>query len=708
MRIVLLIFFFFALNLFIPSKLEAAVVDSLIQELESNIINENPKMLLENHNRCWEIVNACESTERFEDLIRYCKIGLTISEKLDSFNYKTGYLFYLGYGYERTNDYTKALENYFMITNNGQVDPMSNMRISSLSQIANIYMAMGNYEKAYEYQMQAIGAYEMTGDTANIARSSYMLGSIFFYQKRFKDALKIYQEVQQISEQKKTDRLTYAALGAIGSTYEELGDYEKSMLYNQKALILAESINLKSGIAYSLGNIGIYHFRMGNCSAAEKELIRSIKLKNKLNDAWGVAGSKLSLADVYIKCNQNAKIVSLMDEVLAVARQMGSKNRELEVYERLIKHYEKESDLTNALVYSKKYIALKDTILNEKTVEEMGQSKQRYELQKKEHEISLLKADNEILMVSKQNQRLIRYIYFAIIFLFIISSIWFFSRLKMQRKINAMLADKNNLLNSKNEEIDIKNQELDVKNKELDVKNRQLEHSNEDLQQFAYVASHDLKEPLRMIHSYTSLLERRYNDMLDDNGKEFMHYIVDAVDRMKTLLDDLLDYSRSGTQGLPDKLVDVGDTMILVESNLRHRLMTCNGTLEVRRENLPAIKAHSSQLMQLLQNLVSNGLKFKGDRDPLVIVDCYQKDNLHVFSVKDNGIGISKENQEKVFEMFRRLHTREEYEGTGIGLATCKRIVSNMGGDIWVESVEGEGSTFFFSVPCVEEVVAAV
>jgi len=202
-----------------------------------------------------------------------------------------------------------------------------------------------------------------------------------------------------------------------------------------------------------------------------------------------------------------------------------------------------------------------------------------------------------------------------------------------------------------------------------------------------------------MINSYTNLLQRRYSASFDEAGNEFMHYIVDAVGRMETLLNDLLDFSKAGSQAPPTEFVSTSDVMIMVESNLRHRLQTLNATLIVRNENLPLVKAHRTQLLQLLQNLVSNGVKFKGEKDPVVEVDALYLESGYIFSVKDNGIGISKENVEKIFEMFRRLHTREEYEGTGIGLATCKRIVTSWGGDIWVESEQGEGSTFFFSVP---------
>ena len=241
---------------------------------------------------------------------------------------------------------------------------------------------------------------------------------------------------------------------------------------------------------------------------------------------------------------------------------------------------------------------------------------------------------------------------------------------------------------------------LEAYSKELQEKNEQLKLSNESLQQFAYVASHDLKEPLRMIGSYSSLLDKRYKQIIDESGRDFLLFIKKSVIRMETLLDDILEFSRTGNLPVPTEMVSVKDIMETVEANLTYCFENLSGTLIIHNENLPVIKAHRTQLIQLFQNLVSNGVKFKGDKDPIVIVDCDKKGDNFIFSVKDNGIGIAKENHKKVFEMFKRLNPKEEYEGTGIGLATCKRIVDSWDGDIWVESIEGEGSTFFFSYPC--------
>ncbi|MFT5765107.1 MAG: light-regulated signal transduction histidine kinase (bacteriophytochrome), partial [Saprospiraceae bacterium] len=237
-----------------------------------------------------------------------------------------------------------------------------------------------------------------------------------------------------------------------------------------------------------------------------------------------------------------------------------------------------------------------------------------------------------------------------------------------------------------------------------------LESSNEDLRNFASVASHDLKEPLRMINSYTSILKVRYEGLFDERAHEFMGFVIDGVSRMESLLNGLLDYSRVSIRGNENyKLVNSKDIVDIVQGNLRFSIIKSSATIKVENyENFPIIKANQVQMIQLIQNLVSNALKFQADRFPVVTIGFDRKDNFYTFYIKDNGIGISKENQVKIFEMLTRLHTKEEYEGTGIGLATVKKIVERHKGEIWVESVYGQGSTFFFTMPVVKAVEAVM
>ncbi|HEY0157261.1 MAG TPA: ATP-binding protein [Thermoanaerobaculia bacterium] len=229
-------------------------------------------------------------------------------------------------------------------------------------------------------------------------------------------------------------------------------------------------------------------------------------------------------------------------------------------------------------------------------------------------------------------------------------------------------------------------------------KTADLERSNQELEQFAYVASHDLQEPLRMVASYTQLLEHRYGDKLDDDAREFIGYAVDGARRMQGLINDLLSYSRVGTRGKAVAPLDSHAALGRAIANLR-LLIAETGAL-VTNDDLPMVMADESQFAQLFQNLIGNGIKFRRPGvAPRIHVTARPEREQWVFSVSDNGIGIDPQFHSRIFALFQRLHAREEYPGTGIGLAICKRIVERHGGNIWVESEPGRGATFFFSVP---------
>ena len=224
-----------------------------------------------------------------------------------------------------------------------------------------------------------------------------------------------------------------------------------------------------------------------------------------------------------------------------------------------------------------------------------------------------------------------------------------------------------------------------------------LARSNDDLEQFAYAASHDLQEPLRSITSYIGLIRDRYADDLDDNAREFIHYAVDGAERMRTLIDDLLDYSRVDMQGRPFQPVNCNRVAEYVVAALNQTVEQSSAVVECSR--LPVINGDESQLSRLFQNLIGNALKFRGDTDPHIRVWAELQGDEWVFAVQDNGIGIAPEHRMGVFGMFTRLHSRSRYEGTGIGLALCSKIAQRHGGRIWVDSEVGRGSTFRFNIP---------
>ncbi len=226
-----------------------------------------------------------------------------------------------------------------------------------------------------------------------------------------------------------------------------------------------------------------------------------------------------------------------------------------------------------------------------------------------------------------------------------------------------------------------------------------LLRSNADLEHFAYVVSHDLNEPLRMISSYLSLLDRRYGEELDETAREFIAYAVDGAQRLHEMIKAILDYSRIGAQG--EAVTPTDCDALLTQILTRLQLVIQESGAVVTRDPLPVIMADEAQLAQVLQNLIANALKFRGAQSPRVHISARRHGDKWLLSVRDNGIGIDPQSSERIFLMFQRLHTQAEYPGSGIGLALCRRIVERHGGRIWVESQPGEGSTFYFTLPAI-------
>jgi len=225
----------------------------------------------------------------------------------------------------------------------------------------------------------------------------------------------------------------------------------------------------------------------------------------------------------------------------------------------------------------------------------------------------------------------------------------------------------------------------------------ELKRSNTELEQFAYIASHDLQEPLRGVAGMAQLLQQRYQGQLDSRADEFIGHIVDGTQRMQTLINDLLAYSRIGRRGETIKPTAADIALNATLKNLEAAIQEYGAT--ITSESLPKVRADATQLTQLFQNLIGNAIKFRANRPPQIHIGVADAGEFWRFSVEDNGIGIEPQYFERIFQVFQRLHTHRIYKGTGIGLAICKKIVERHGGLIWVESQFGRGSSFYFTLP---------
>lgn len=270
--------------------------------------------------------------------------------------------------------------------------------------------------------------------------------------------------------------------------------------------------------------------------------------------------------------------------------------------------------------------------------------------------------------------------------------------LQIERKSNDEIGELTDSFNKMTEELKKKRDELVRSNEYIkDQAEELLERYNSDLEQFAYVTTHDLIEPLRMITSYVQLLQRRYKDLYDDDAREFMQYIIEGVERMHRIINDLFEYSHIRTNVKDFETVDFNEAFEVVLAKLDKEINE-SGTI-ITCDRLPTTKAVSSNIIQVFQNLIGNAIKFKKEDEVLTInVTATEKDNEWLFMVKDSGMGMDPKYKDKIFEIFKRLNKRDEYSGSGMGLAIVKNIVERHGGKIWVESAIGEGATFYFTI----------
>jgi len=271
------------------------------------------------------------------------------------------------------------------------------------------------------------------------------------------------------------------------------------------------------------------------------------------------------------------------------------------------------------------------------------------------------------------------------------------------RNRNEILKEYNERLNaqirqteSAKESLEEREKHMKVLLEKLDQSNQELMRSNKDLEQFAYVASHDMKEPLRTVGTFTNLLNRKFGSQLEENGRDYMEFIVEGVERMSALINSLLTYSQVGKKDIE---LSTNDLNLIVQSKIKDLSnIIAEQNVNVICDKLPIVYCAGDQIGMVFYNLMLNGIKFNKNPRPTLKISFEEDRKYWTFSVQDNGIGIPKQYQKQIFEIFKRLHSREEYEGTGIGLALCKKIVTRHNGNITLRSSKGKGTTFYFSI----------
>jgi signal transduction histidine kinase len=579
--------------------------------------------------------------------------------------------YYLGASSIYLGDYDGALNHLNQFLSYPKPIVEDEQRGSAYGRIATIYEKKGEYEQSFNYHLKALDIATKIGKIDKIARANYQLGSLFFAQEDYEKALEYYKKAEEISAPLDDKRIQFTCLAAIGSTYERMNEPDTSLVYNTQSMQIALEGGSKSSLVYAYQNIGSNYLQLGRIEEAKVSLLKSLEISDSLKTPWAKMGVLRDLGKLYIQTKEYDTAIKHLQEGAILAQEAKSKPKQVEFYENLALAYETKGEPDPALAYLKKRITLKDEILNEARIDAIQTQQTLREVKEQENKISLLEKDNEI-------NKLTIWLSLGILSFIFMMLIVYIRKNKQEKRLN---------------------QQLEAYNHQIEDQNKQLAEINQELKQFTSVASHDLKSPLRTVASFSNLLQRRYKDQLDEAAQEYLDFIQSGVKRMISMLDDLLSYAKVGKKDIPLKWIDSSEILDEALFNLQENIRVEGAEVNIDKTSLPKIKANRTLMVQLFQNLIANAIKFRSSKAPIVTVNCSPNGKTHTFMVKDNGIGIDPEFKDKIFEMFGRINGKTEYEGTGIGLATCKKIVNNHGGEIWVESENGKGSTFYFSIP---------
>ncbi len=528
----------------------------------------------------------------------------------------------------------------------------------SYNLIGIIHWHQGSFKAAEEVFKKSLKVRRKIKDTPGMAKTYNCLGAIYLaygvYARSldyFIKALKIREELDQKTE-------LSDCCNNVGLLYEKLGDHDKSLEFHQRSLQIREELNNRSGIAYSYSNTGNIYKKKGEYGKALDYYFKSLEITKEIDDKYGMAHAYSLVGEIYSTLGDNKKALIYLNNALELQSKVGDKagkakslNRIGEVCAREDKHEEAIKYYARSLSISKatNYLPLLESVYENlaQACYNIGHYKEAFEYQKKH-------GDTRAMLFNEE-------------------------------KINTITQIRSQY------EYEKQTQEIERLNREQAI----LQEAKSELELFAGKVAHDLKEPMRMMSSFGTLLQQNYSDQLDINGQEYVGIIKNAGIHMQALLSDLLEFALSGNEHDGGKKTDLSDTMLLVRNSLRLRLEENQVELNIA-DNMPTVRASSANMEQVFQNLISNAIKFKKpDVAPVVNISFTEKEKHYIIAVQDNGIGIAPKYKDEIFQVFTRLHSKKDYEGTGIGLATCKKIIKTLNGKIWVESEPGEGATFY-------------
>jgi signal transduction histidine kinase len=524
----------------------------------------------------------------------------------------------------------------------------------------------GEYSSALELSAQALQLFTSTGNQRGISSCHNNAGLIYRLQGNYAESLKSHLQALKVREEINDKGGIAMSYSNIGMIYYWQGNYTGALESNTHALQLLEEVGDKRGVANALSNIGHSHYAELRYDDALANHLQSQQIHIEVGNEYGIALAEGNIGIIYRCKGDHEQALSSFESSLIVSEKLGNKHNISSLLGEIGKTYYEQEKYDEAINAYLRALQIS---------EEIGAKEEILAASEGLMKIYRIRGDYKLALRYNDQYH------------------------KIDKEMTGQQAQRQMVQLNFQHDIDLKEKEaklLKEKNEAISVYAHRLEVSNNALNQFAHVASHDLREPLRMVSSYMDLLEKTMGDNIQPVQRQFIGFAVDGAKRMEQLIHDLLRLAKVDANPHIEQVAlhSIVDT---VRSNLEILLSEKNA--RIITTDLPTLNADRTQLMQLFQNIISNGIKYNENEAPTITIDYEQRDKDGILSIADNGIGIAPEYREKAFQIFQRLPTAKQYQGSGIGLAICKKIVDGLGGTIAIEDNPTGGTVFYITVP---------
>jgi signal transduction histidine kinase len=564
---------------------------------------------------------------------------------------------------KRKGNFNEAKENYTKCLELAETENNNKLQDFAQYGLGTLYEASGEYEKAVQCYLKSLKLAEERGSRSDAINTMQNLAITYTKLNNNQLALETIEKAYAETKSMKDSTLVASITFDYGKVLAKIGNTDAALEKFQQSLEIFKLLNFKPLIARSLFYMADIYTQKSDFEKAKTTFLECKKYENFISKRSFVE-LHIKLGDLYLRESDIQKSKKAYLDSYEVADKCNYKELKKESSAKLSNVFNTLGDYKSAFFYMNIASNIKDSIYNETQGKAIAELQLKYNSEKTAHEIETLKF----------GQRQMWFLFGGIIALICIASALYFVRLTRKN-----------------------NKELMFKNSQIKEQNKILTEQNTALEQFAYAAAHDLKEPLRNIGSFINLLQRRYQNQFDENALEYMGFITSGVKRMNDLLTGLLNLSSLTTQRAENEDVNLSEIVEVVKSNLKVAIEEKDAVINYKgkAEHIPMNQLH---MIQLMQNLVGNALKFVEKR-PSIEIDTEETDDNFQITIKDNGIGMDKLYEAKVFRLFQRLDKTKNYEGNGVGLSICKNIVEKYGGKIWYESELNHGTQFFIHIP---------